>query len=64
RKVSVVSSPRIFLLEPWDLTPGLSADIANVDVKSPDVSHSEGQSEPEEEESIREPFVCASHDLL
>ncbi|PIO33463.1 hypothetical protein AB205_0188720 [Aquarana catesbeiana] len=50
-------------LEPWDLTPGPSTDIAIVDVKSPDASQSEGQSEPEEEESIREPLVCASHDL-
>ncbi|PIO32749.1 hypothetical protein AB205_0161340 [Aquarana catesbeiana] len=50
-------------LEPWDVTLGPSTDIAIVNVKSPDVSHSEGQSEPEEEESIREPLVCASHDL-
>ncbi|PIO34655.1 hypothetical protein AB205_0056160, partial [Aquarana catesbeiana] len=50
-------------LEPWDLTPGPSTDIAIVDVKSPDVSHGEGQSDPEEEESIWKPLVCASHDL-
>ncbi|PIO27187.1 hypothetical protein AB205_0020140 [Aquarana catesbeiana] len=50
-------------LEPWDLSLGPSTDIAIVDVKSPDASHSEGQSEPEEEESIREPLICASHDL-
>ncbi|PIO05309.1 hypothetical protein AB205_0029210 [Aquarana catesbeiana] len=49
--------------EPWDPTPGPSTDIAIVDVKSPDVSYSERQSEPEEEESILEPLVCASHDL-
>ncbi|XP_077350085.1 uncharacterized protein LOC143998365 [Lithobates pipiens] len=46
-------------LEQWDLTPGLSTDLAIVDVKSPDTSHTEGQSDPEEEESIQEPFVCA-----
>ncbi|PIO24770.1 hypothetical protein AB205_0052210 [Aquarana catesbeiana] len=39
-------------LEPWDLTPGPSKDLAIVDVKSPDASH-KGQSDPEEEESIR-----------
>ncbi|PIO40597.1 hypothetical protein AB205_0114740, partial [Aquarana catesbeiana] len=50
-------------LEPWDLTPGPSTDIATVDVKFPDASHTEGQSDPEEEESIWEPLVCASHDL-
>ncbi|PIO31560.1 hypothetical protein AB205_0121420, partial [Aquarana catesbeiana] len=50
-------------LEPWDLTPGPSTDISIVVVKSPDTSHSEGQSKPEEEESIREPLVCASHDF-
>ncbi|PIO25780.1 hypothetical protein AB205_0034420 [Aquarana catesbeiana] len=50
-------------LEPWDLTPGPSTDIAIVDVKSPNASHSEGQSNSEEEESIQEPIVCASHDL-
>ncbi|PIO25370.1 hypothetical protein AB205_0075240 [Aquarana catesbeiana] len=32
-------------------------------VKSPDASPSKGQSEPEEEKSIREPLICASHDL-
>ncbi|PIO41028.1 hypothetical protein AB205_0052790 [Aquarana catesbeiana] len=46
-------------LEPWDLTPGPSTDIAIVVVKSPDMSHSEGQSEPEEGKSIQEPLVCA-----
>ncbi|PIO02861.1 hypothetical protein AB205_0022450 [Aquarana catesbeiana] len=46
-----------------DLTSGPSTDIAIVVVKYPGASHSEGQSEPEEEESIREPLVCASHDL-
>ncbi|PIO16119.1 hypothetical protein AB205_0151270 [Aquarana catesbeiana] len=51
-------------LEPWYLTPGPSTDIAIVVIKSPDASHSEGQSEPEEEEIIPEPLVCASHDLL
>ncbi|PIO01543.1 hypothetical protein AB205_0004880 [Aquarana catesbeiana] len=50
-------------LEPWDLTPGPSTDIAIVVVKSLDTSHSEGQSKPEEEESIREPLACASHDF-
>ncbi|PIO31187.1 hypothetical protein AB205_0203170 [Aquarana catesbeiana] len=50
-------------LEPWDLTPEPSKDHAIVDVKSPDTSHTEGQSDPEEEESIQEPLVCASHDL-
>ncbi|PIO30130.1 hypothetical protein AB205_0088290 [Aquarana catesbeiana] len=50
-------------LEPWDLTPGPSTDIAIVVIKSPDVSHSEGQSEPEEEESIWEPLVYASHNI-
>ncbi|PIO16120.1 hypothetical protein AB205_0151270 [Aquarana catesbeiana] len=47
-------------LEPWYLTPGPSTDIAIVVIKSPDASHSEGQSEPEEEEIIPEPLVCAS----
>ncbi|XP_077329770.1 uncharacterized protein LOC143963908 [Lithobates pipiens] len=47
-------------LKPWDLTPGPSTDLAIVDVKSPDMSHTEGQSDPEEEESIREPLLCAS----
>ncbi|PIO13107.1 hypothetical protein AB205_0098290 [Aquarana catesbeiana] len=54
-------------LEPWDLSPGPSTDIVIVDVKSPDASHSEGQGEPEEEESIREPLVCQImifHDVL
>ncbi|PIO33829.1 hypothetical protein AB205_0007700 [Aquarana catesbeiana] len=50
-------------LEPWDLSPGPSTNIAIVDVKSPDASHSDCQSEPEEEESIQKRLVCASHDL-
>ncbi|PIO38848.1 hypothetical protein AB205_0121990 [Aquarana catesbeiana] len=50
-------------LEAWDLTPGPSTDLSIVDVKSPDASHTEGQSNHLEEESIREPLVCASHDL-
>ncbi|PIO32061.1 hypothetical protein AB205_0097810 [Aquarana catesbeiana] len=50
-------------LESWDLTPGPCTDLAIVDVKSPDTSHTEGQSGLEEEESIWEPLVCASHDL-
>ncbi|PIO28869.1 hypothetical protein AB205_0146510 [Aquarana catesbeiana] len=50
-------------LEPLDLTPGPSTYLAIVDVKSPDASHTEGQSNPEKEESIREPLVCVSHDL-
>ncbi|PIO34131.1 hypothetical protein AB205_0110540 [Aquarana catesbeiana] len=36
-------------LEPWDLSPGPSTDIVIVDIKSPDTSLSESQSEPEEE---------------
>ncbi|PIO40162.1 hypothetical protein AB205_0186440 [Aquarana catesbeiana] len=32
-------------------------------LKSPDASPTEGQSDPEKEESIQEPLVCASHDL-
>ncbi|PIO40137.1 hypothetical protein AB205_0124610 [Aquarana catesbeiana] len=50
-------------LEPWDLTPGPSKDPGIVDIKSPHTSHTEGQSDPEEEESTQEPLVCASHDL-
>ncbi|PIO35966.1 hypothetical protein AB205_0175480, partial [Aquarana catesbeiana] len=50
-------------LEPWDLTPGPSKDLAIVGVKSSDASHTECQSDQEEEESIWEPLVCASHDL-
>ncbi|PIO30244.1 hypothetical protein AB205_0056930, partial [Aquarana catesbeiana] len=63
RRVSVVSSPRMLSLEAWDLTPGPSTDLSIMDVKSPDASHTEGQSDPEEEESIWEPLDCASHDL-
>ncbi|PIO31069.1 hypothetical protein AB205_0001430, partial [Aquarana catesbeiana] len=50
-------------LEAWDLTPGPSTDPSVVDVKSPDSSCTLGQCDPEEEASIREPLVCASHDL-
>ncbi|PIO39582.1 hypothetical protein AB205_0217540 [Aquarana catesbeiana] len=50
-------------LEAWVLTPGSSTDLSIVNIKSPDTSHTESQSDSEEEESIREPLVCASHDL-
>ncbi|PIO25612.1 hypothetical protein AB205_0102190, partial [Aquarana catesbeiana] len=44
--------------EAWDLTSGPSTDV-----QYPYASHTEGQSDPEEEESIREPLACVSHDL-
>ncbi|PIO33412.1 hypothetical protein AB205_0020290, partial [Aquarana catesbeiana] len=47
----------------WDLTPGPSTDLPIVDVTSPDASPTEGQRDPEVEETICEPLVCARHEL-
>ncbi|PIO25129.1 hypothetical protein AB205_0050010, partial [Aquarana catesbeiana] len=55
RKVSVVSSPRMFL---WSQGISLLDPAQTLSLWTPNPLHSEGQSEPEEEESIRESLVC------
>ncbi|PIO23552.1 hypothetical protein AB205_0084470 [Aquarana catesbeiana] len=50
-------------LKAWDMTPGPTTDLPIVDVTSPDTSQTEGQRDPEVEETICEPLVCARHEL-
>ncbi|PIO24295.1 hypothetical protein AB205_0000710 [Aquarana catesbeiana] len=45
------------------MTPGPSTDLPIVDVTSPDASQTEGQRDPEVEENICEPLVCARRKL-
>ncbi|PIN88357.1 hypothetical protein AB205_0117110, partial [Aquarana catesbeiana] len=47
--------------EAWYLKPGPSTDLPIVDVTSPDTSQTESQRDPEVEETIHEPLVCARH---
>ncbi|PIO25044.1 hypothetical protein AB205_0091680 [Aquarana catesbeiana] len=45
------------------MTPEPSTDLPIVDVTSHDASQTEGQRDPEVEETICEPLVCSRHEL-